>query len=206
MMNNPIQNNPNDYKVVTFINKEAFAFTPDLGCMYDSRPIFGTSGASGIQPGESVMLPYHVGNLLALNLAKAAMTRRAPAVDQAGIPTGVPLWDEVKLGALKASYVTELYVEEKPAMVTETDRLMAKVEEYKAMVDKLIPKQEETASSDPTKDPEKEPEKDQDPATTGGTAPKAYQDKAEIIAELTTRGIKHDPRSTRDVLKKLLVD
>lgn len=103
MMNNPIQSNPNDYKVVTLTNKETFGFTPDLGCMYDGRPIFGTSGASGIQPGESVTLPYHVGNLLALNLAKAAMMRRAPTIDAAGIPTGVPLWDEVKLLALKGS-------------------------------------------------------------------------------------------------------
>ena len=198
MMNNPIQSNPNDYKVVTLTNKETFGFTPDLGCMYDGRPIFGTSGASGIQPGESVTLPYHVGNLLALNLAKAAMMRRAPTIDAAGIPTGVPLWDEVKLLALKGSYLTELYVEEQPAMVTETDRLMAKVEEYKAMVEKLIPKQEEDKS------PESNPSEPEE--VLASTSSKAYLDKAEIIAELTKRGIKHDPRSTRDSLKKLLVD
>jgi len=197
MMNNPIQSNPNDYKVVTLTNKETFGFTPDLGCMYDGRPIFGTSGASGIQPGESVTLPYHVGNLLALNLAKAAMMRRAPTIDAAGIPTGVPLWDEVKLLALKGSYLTELYVEEQPAMVTETDRLMAKVEEYKAMVEKLIPKQEDGNS------PESNPS---EPEEVPSAPSKTYLDKAEIIAELTKRGIKHDPRSTRDSLKKLLVD
>lgn len=202
-MNNPIQNNPNDYKVVTFTNKETFAFTPELGSMYDGRPIFGTSGAAGIQPGESIILPYHVGNLLALNLAKAAMTRRAPAVDPAGVPTGVPLWNEVSLLALKATFLTELYTEEKPMIVTETDRLMAKVEEYKAMVEKLIPQQEQTQTSDPDLNPSGEITT---PPDAGSDAPKKYQNKAEIITELTTRGIKFDPRSDRETLKKLLVD
>jgi len=199
MMNNPIQNNPNDYKVVTLTNKEPFAFTPELGCMYDSRPIFGTSGELGIQPGESVVLPYHVGTLLASNLAKAAMTRRAPTVDQAGIPTGVPLWDDSGLEALKSSYLTELYVEEKPATITETDRLMAKVEEYKAMVEKLIPTDGGVVPDDPDKRQDGQQDKESETA-------KKYQNKADIVAELTKRGIKHDPRLGREELKKLLVD
>jgi len=205
MMNNPIQNNPNDYKVVTFKNKETFAFTPDLGSMYDGRPIFGTSGAPGIQPGESVMLPYHVGNLLALNLAKAAMTKRAPAVDPAGVPTGVPLWNETSLLALKATFLTDLYTEEKATPMSETDRLMAKVEEYKAMVDKLIPKQEQPQTNDsaPTDTTNSAPT---DTVVPGPDTTKKYQNKAEIIAELTQKGIKFDPRSDRETLKALLTN
>jgi len=206
MMNNPIQNNPNDYKVVTFTNKETFAFTPDLGSMYDGRPIFGTSGALGIQPGESVMLPYHVGNLLAQNLAKATMTRRAPEKDPAGIPTGVPLWDEEKLTALKSSYITDLYTEEKAAPQSETDRLMAKVEEYKAMVEKLIPKQEEGEGQSKTDVPNSAAPTAGAGTQNSETSSKKYQDKAEIVAELTAKGIKFDPRSNRETLKKLLTD
>src|SRR3989338_6068255 len=83
-----IATNPNDYKVVTFTNKTSFAFTPELGCMYDSLPIFGKSGAS-VEPCESVVLPYHIGNLLAKNLAKAVMNRNAPE-DAKGIPNDAP--------------------------------------------------------------------------------------------------------------------
>src|SRR3990167_8665345 len=128
-----IATNPNDYKVVTFTNKTSFAFTPELGCMYDSLPIFGKSGAS-VEPGESVVLPYHIGNLLAKNLAKAVMNRNAPE-DAKGIPTEVSLWDEESLKRTQASFITEMYSEEKPAAMTETDRLMAKVEEYKQLVE-----------------------------------------------------------------------
>lgn len=190
--------NPNDHRVVTFTNKEQFGFTPEMGCMYDSRPIFGITGAPGINAGESIVLPYHVGNLLARNLAKVAMTRQAPSVDPAGIPTGVPLWDEPKLNRLQASYLTDLYMEQTPVQMSETDRLMAKVEEYKAMVDKLIPKQEES-----------KPEAPQEPVVSDTTTvttqtPAVYTDKAEVIAELTKRGIKFDARQNKANLEKLL--
>ena len=99
--------NPNDYKVVTFTNKTDFAFTPELGCMYDSRPIFGKSGTS-IEPGESIVLPYHVGNLLARNLAKQAMVRNAP-MDDKNTPIGVPIWSEDSLNMRKASYIQGMY-------------------------------------------------------------------------------------------------
>lgn len=189
---------PNDFKVVTFTNKENFAFTPDLGCMYDSRPIFGKSGSS-IEPGESIVLPYHVGNLLAKNLGKQAMVRNAPA-DAAGVPTGVPIWSEVSLKSRQASYLTQMYVEDKPVAMSETDRLMAKVEEYKAMVEQLIPK---TEVARPEEDVEPEPTTDNQTATTND--PVAYKDKSEVIAELTKRQIKFDARKSKAELEKLLV-
>lgn len=198
--------NPNDYKVVTFTNKTDFAFTPELGCMYDSRPIFGKSGTS-VEPGEEVVLPYHVGNLLAKNLAKASMNRAAPA-DAAGIPTGVSLWSEESLKIRQASYLTEMYSENKPAAMSETDKLMAKVEEYKQMVEKLIPVAEMNKANVP-------------PAATQGTegnapvvppanttegGPKVYQDKQDVIAELEKRQIAHDKRKSKEDLEKLLVN
>jgi len=186
----PEVSNSNDYKVVTFTNKTDFGFTPEMGSMYDGRPIFGISGEPVITAGESIVLPYHVGNLIARNLAKAVLTRRAPVVDPAGIPTGVPLWNEGSLEELRQSFLTELYTENKPAPVTETDRLMAKVEEYKAMVDKLLPKDIETPTVEET-----------NPQLGSST----YVDKAEVIAELTKRGIKFDARQNKSALEKLLV-
>lgn len=198
--------NPNDYKVVTFTNKTDFAFTPELGCMYDSRPIFGKSGAS-VQPGESVVLPYHVGNLLAKNLAKALMNRNAPS-DAKGIPTGVSLWDEESLKRTQSSFITEMYSEDKPAAMTETDRLMAKVEEYKAMVEKLIPVAEQNKLNDAPPATGEQGNVPAAPSTGEGEnkTPAQYNDKSDVIAELEKRNIPHDKRKSKDDLEKLLVN
>lgn len=202
MLNNPPVSNPNDFKVVDFTNKTDFIFTPEMGCMYDSRPIFGITGALGIGPGESMKLPYHVGHRLAANLAKAFMLRNAPTTDPAGIPTGVPLWDTTKLETLKSSFITELYSENSPVTMSETDKLMAKVDEYKKMVDTLVQAKTEPQPVADTVDTST--------ATTSATAPvapepaKVYQDKQEVILELEKRGIKHDKRSSKAALEKLL--
>lgn len=190
MMNEPKVLNPNDYKVVSFHNSTEFGFLPEMGCMYDGRAVNGIKGSPGIDAGETVILPYHIGHRLAVNLAKIAMLRMAPNVDAAGIPTGVPLWDEPKLQAMKNSYLKELYNEEKPVVASETDKLMAKVEEYKRMVDTLLTKNEskvETISGENV-------------SITKNT----FTDKQEVIAELEKRGIKHDKRKNKDELIKLL--
>lgn len=196
--NNPIVSNPNDFKVIEFHNSEDFTFTPEMGCMFDGRPIFGISGAPGINAGESLTLPYHIGHRLAMNLAKQVQLRKAPAVDPTGIPTGVVLWNPETIEALKNSFIKELYVEEKPLAMTETDRLMAKVEEYKAMVEKLV---ESKASDAPATAPVPEAE----PATGIPAVQQAYQDKQEIITELEKRGIPHDKRASKANLEKLLL-
>lgn len=220
-MASPEVQNQNDFKVVTFTNLEGFDFTPDMGCMYDSRPILGRSGAPGIQSGESVVLPYHVGNRLAINLAKVSMTRKAPAIDAAGIPTGVPLWDQVQLDRITASFLKDLYTESNPLQQSETDRLMAKVEEYGRMVQQLL--DEKNATNVPVaivNAPEFAPKvvdvpsgDSVDPDTVTGTEaqplvapePKKYQDKQDVIAELEKRQIKHDKRKSMADLEKLLV-
>jgi hypothetical protein len=182
-----MQTNQNDYKVVTFQNGTDFEFSPEMGAMYDGRPIFGISGGA-IQPGESIQLPYHVGNLLAKNLAKAVLNKRAPLKDPDGIPTGVPLWNDDSLEAIRASFVTDLYTEAKAAPLSQTDILMAKVEELRKMVEG---KKEEVA------DVAVEP-------TTEAPQVLTYQDKAEVIAEITKRGIKFDARSSKATLETLL--
>lgn len=212
-VNNPVVSNPNDFKVVRFTNKTDFGFTPEMGCMYDGRPIFGITGAPGVNAGESLTVPYHIGQQLAINLAKVALTKTAPSVDPAGIPTGVPLWDTVKLKSLKESYLADLYTEAKPAAVSQTDLLMAKVEEYKKMVDTLVaggipapvapvaPQTVPPVVTEPIA-PVIAPIAPVVPPVVSG--PKVYQDKQEVIAELDKRGIKHDKRKSKADLEKLL--
>lgn len=198
---------PNDFKVVQFTNKADFTFTPDMGCMYDGRPISGITGAPGINAGESMTLPYHIGHRLAMNLAKAMQLRRAPIMDEANNPVGKPLWNDDEIERLKNTFLTELYVEEKAIPMTETDRLMAKVEEYKQMVDKLVatkapeaPVEAPVANSTGTDAPIVV-----NAPSTPVLAPVSFADKQDVIAELTKRGIKFDARQNKANLEKLLV-
>ena len=199
MINSQISN-PNDFKVVSFHNNTAFGFTPDMGCMYDGRPINGKSGTPGIDAGETMILPYHVGHLLAQNLAKRVLnTSPAATVDAAGIPTGVPIWSPESLKTTADSFVKELYSEEKAAQESETDKLMAKVEEYRKLVEEKlgiqteteIPKVEEVAKVETTEEVV-QPEV------------KVFQDKQEVIAELEKRAIKFDRRASKASLETLL--
>jgi hypothetical protein len=189
-MNEGIVSNPNDYKVVSFHNPTEFGFTPAMGCMYDGRPINGKNGLPGIEAGETIILPYHIGNRLAINLAKRVLnTSPAATVDKAGIPTGEPIWSETRLQELAQSYLTELYSEAKPATQSQTDLLMAKVEEYKSMVDKLLADKGVQPLTQPAVQP----------------SPTGFQDKQEVIAELEKRGVAHDKRKSKAELEKLLV-
>lgn len=193
---NPKVSNPNDHKIVTFHNSTDFGFTPEMGCMYDGNAINGKTDAPGIDAGESFMLPYHVGHRLATNLAKYVMIRGAtnekPQLDAHGQPIVKAIWDTVKLDSMKSSYLTELYSESKPLQQTETERLMAKVEELRKFVAENVPaKSLEVAA--PVQLPETIP-----------SIPGGYADKAEVIAELTKRGIKFDARQNKANLEKLL--
>lgn len=179
---NPVHSNPNDHKVVSFHNKTDFRFTPDMGCMFDGRPISGRTGA-GIDAGETLILPYHIGHRIATNLAKAVLVKGAPS-DVPGVPTGVPIWNEETLEALKNSYITDLYTEATPIKQSETDILMAKFDELNKFVKENV-----------------ETKKAEVPAETSA---KTFQDKQEVIAELEVRGIKHDKRASKATLEKLL--
>lgn len=190
---NPTPQNPNDFKVVSFHNDTDFGFTPEMGCMFNGVAIHGTQGGPGINKGETMILPYHIAHQLALNLAKVKLNRAAPNTDPAGIPTGVPLWDDAGLIKLKQSFITDLYSEERPAPKTETELLMAKLEEYKKLTDERI--------AELTKKPVEE-QAPKVPDISEGKI--GYQDKAEVIAELEKRGIVHDKRQNKETLEKLL--
>lgn len=186
-MINPKVSNPNDFKVVDFTNRTDFDFTPEMGCMFDSNPIFGTSGSQGIKAGESLKLPYHVGHRLAINLAKAKMVRSA-GPDTPNNPTGQVLWDDVRLTALKNSFITDLYSEAKPVAETEVSLLMKKVAE----LNKLVTENIKTPA--PSATPEQNVE--------GGKP--FFLDKQEVVAELTKRKVTFDPRASKEELEKLI--
>lgn len=171
-------NNNNANKVVTFKNGTDFEFTPELGAMYDSQPIFGGSGQP-LQAGESIILPYAIGNLMARNLAKVVLTRSAK-VDKAGIPTGEPVWSAESLEKVKASFLTEMYTEAKEKTLSETEIMMAKVEKYNATVEALIPDIKEN------------------------TVESKFSDKADVIKELEKREIKFNARLSKSALEELL--
>lgn len=196
--------NINDFKVVQFHNSEDFTFTPEMGCMFDGRPISGITGAPGINGGETITLPYHIAHRLAENLAKYVMTRRAPTnpqVDAQGNPMIAAIWDSARLENMKNSYLTELYAEAKPIQQSETDRLFAKMEELKKFVEDNVSTQ---AGSIETTTP---PDISNSPGALDAArvaAQAAYEDKKEVIEKLETLGIKHDKRKNKADLEKLL--
>lgn len=183
---NEQQPNPNEYKVVSFHNSTDFRFTPEMGCMYNGRAVNGADNEPGIAAGETRLMRYDMGQQLALNLAKAVMLRSAPKTDVANAPQGVSLWSEDGLQKLKASFVSEVYSEERPKAMSEADMLFQKMEELNKLKDKLEQRLAET-----------EPKE----VTSGNSD---YQDKAEVIAELEKRGIQHDKRKNKAELEKLL--
>lgn len=183
---------PNDYKVVEFHNKTDFDFTPELGAMYDGRPLF-------VGKGERRQYPYHIGHRLAENLAKAVMVKGAPQADEPNNPTGKVLWSEEHLKQLKSSYLIELYTEETPVAKTETDRLFDRIAELeKAMgINKT---QGTPADVEPLHEAPPALPGDEEKAEKVAT----YRDKQEVITELERRGITHDKRSNKETLEKLL--
>ncbi len=206
MTENP--QNPNDFKVVSFHNSEDFGFTPEMGCMYNGIAINGNQGGPGINKGETVVLPYHISQQLALNLAKYAMNRgstNSPQLDAHGHPIIKAIWDVDKLAKMKNSYLTELYSEKKAAPQSEVEILMQKIEEYKKLTDERIAELTEnrvTSLTPPVQDAETVVIPPQ--IVVVPPAGITYKDKAEVIAELEKRGIAHSKRDSKDTLEKLL--
>ena len=192
MNDNPT--NPNDFKVVSFHNGESFRFTPEMGCMFNGTPINGNKGGPGIDSGETMILPYHIAQQLALNLAKHTMNASAtttPQLDANGSPIVKAIWNDVALENMKNSYLKELYAEERPVKMSETDILLAKLEEYRKLTEEKFAALEGGSVK-------------QEVANVGGDGKITYKDKAEIIAELEKRGIVHDKRSKKEDLEALL--
>lgn len=200
-MENPVIRDPNDAKVLEFYNSTDFDFTPELGAMFNG---IGYQVDSGMKK----HFPYHIAMRLAENLAKAVLIKGAPLHDpNAANPTGTPLWGDEGVKRLKATFITELYSESTPIAQTETEKLHARVLELeKLMAEKLkgVPvdtlKGEVKSVSELVNPIVEKPTETVKPVE----APKVYQDKQEVIAELEKRGVKFDRRQNKDNLMKLL--
>lgn len=172
-----------------------------------------------LTPGKPVLFPLPLADHLAKHLVMQALIRKAPTRDANevdGRGKDRPLWDDQKLEELKALCMKEIYTEESKPVLTEAQIMAAKIEELnRAFADlnekvtgQPAPKAPEVKEPEPvveletkeptTKEPEvKEPETKQPDVIT-------YKDKAEVIAELTKRGITFDARAKKADLEKLL--
>lgn len=192
--------NENDSKVVRVTNISNFDFTGELGARYAGRDFV-------IPAGKSMLFPYTIGKHLAKHLAHQILLRAAPIRDAKeldGRGSDRPLWDEQSLADLIEKIVSEVYEEEKPPVVSEGDRIAAKV----ADLNKVEKEIEEEAGgnvdasaitpvggidADGTQTP-----------SSGVSDIIVYKDKAEVIAELNKRGVKYDARSSKAKLEDLL--
>lgn len=171
--------NENDVKVVTFKNISDLDFTPALGAMFNSRPIFGKVAAGKIVPGEELLFPYHIGRRLAINLAKLMLVRELPPPDHGkGDPAVVQkAFSDEEIKTLVAKILISEYKEEKPIKESETDILLRRFEELNKTVEAL--KGEKIVSE-------------------------GFKDKKQVIEELTKKGITFDARKSKAELEKLL--
>jgi len=185
--------NPNEYKIVRISNIADFDFTGELGARYGGTDFV-------ILAGKSLLVPLTVGDHLATHLARQILLKKAPirdAKETDGKGSDRPLWDDQVLADLKAKIMTEVYTEDKPAPVTETERMVQKVKDLNR-VEEEVEKENEGGNVDassivPAGDDE-----------GGADEIIAYKDKGEVINELQKRGITFDARATKSNLEKLL--
>lgn len=177
-----MENTEFDFKVVTFKNISDFDFTPVLGAMFNSRPIFGKTKAGCIAVGEELNFPYHIGRRLAINLAKQILVKQIPdpvygTGDPAQQNSKLAFGDE-QINAICAKIFVGEYQEEKPVKESETDILLRKFEELNKQVAELKAEK---------------------------VSPEGFKDKKQVIEELTKKGITFDARKNKADLEKLLV-
>lgn len=175
--------NENDTKIVRFHNIFDFDFTPEMGAMYGGVPYF-------VPAGGSMLAPLSLADHMATHLARHSIIQKAPVRDEMH-PDGRqgestrsdrPLWDEKTINEIKGKLITEQYIEDKPAPVSEADKMASRV---RALNTDFPPEPSPVTSPAPT-------------------APTSYKDKAEVIEELKKRGITFNPRLSKDKLEVLL--
>lgn len=176
--------NANEFKVVRFTNISDFDFTSELGAMYGGKPYF-------VAAGESLLVPFTLGDHLAKHLAQAILIKGAPIRDGKeldGKGSDRPLWDEQAIVELKGKIIKDVYEEERINPLSEADKMAKKVEDLNKLTSTeggnidasgIVPT--EIINSDGV-----------------------YKDKAQVIAELTKREVKFNPRSSKKELESLL--
>lgn len=170
--------------IVRLTNKTDFDFTPEMGARFGGTPHL-------IRAGESRLFPQPVARHLAKHLARQTFIRKAPIRNESEIDgkgSNRPLWgigqnkvtgavQEEEVEARMAAFLSDAYAEEVKAPKSEIDIVNEKISALNAGM------------------------ATQTPAVTTAAG---YKDKADVIAELERRGIKHDKRSSKDKLEELL--
>lgn len=187
---------PKEAQVVRFTNVFDFDYTHAYGGIpYQLRA------------GETILLPWVIGDHLATHLARQAIIRKAPVRDENDSDgrggetkrSDRPLWDDEAIKALKEKIIKDAYIEEREAPVSEEEQYKRKFEElnkqYPSMAGNSAPSTPTSSTGSANIMPAD---------TTANDVNTPYADKSEVLAELTKRGIPHNPRLARAKLEELL--
>lgn len=173
--------NENDTRIVRIRNIFDFDFTGELGARYGGRDF-------PIPAGSSLLVPFPLGDHLATHLARQSIIRNAPLRDGSetdGKGSDRPLWSDQAIEDVKKRLISDVYEEEKAPVLSEADRMAAKIEELNSNF---------------------EPKADEEPVIDPTASPVEYKDKAEVIEALKKRGITFNARSSKATLEGLLTD
>jgi len=172
-------------KVVMFTNITDTDFSHPFG----GQPFF-------VKAGETVAFPYDLGKHLARHLARRIFldADKSPRTYDANHPdtrsgVGAPLWNEDTESAMVEKILGKTYEQEVPDKKSEIEILQEQVKALNEQFNKGK-QQDEAELIIP------------DSVANSGT----YKDKAEVIAELTLKGIKFDARQSKAKLEELLVE
>lgn len=173
-------------KVVKFTN----ITNEDFSHAFGGTPFF-------VKAGETMLLPFELAEHLAKHLARKILLNNDKSLkvynpnDLTG-GTGQPIWtqeEEIKkMGEIMGEVMERPLETEK----TETEKLqeqIAKLNEF--VVEKLGPQEASLEAS-------------LEASVTTSSSEVGYKDKADVIAELTKRGISFDARLNKSNLEKLL--
>lgn len=175
-----VKNRPLDETViVTIKNISTFDFTPELGAMFGSRPYF-------VKVGETLQMPEPAGYRMAVNLAKAILNSKIPIAEtgKGDDRSSLGVYSEEDVEKLVGTIIIASTREERKPVLSEEERINAKIEELNNLKAQL----EDKFLKDTSESPKSE----------------KFVDKSEVIAELEKRGIKFDRRQTKANLEKLL--
>lgn len=164
-------------EVVTIKNIADFDFNGANGARFGGRDYL-------IPAGATFTAPKHAAEHFAKHLAMAILLKEAEKV---GRKDSLPLWDEVKLNDLISKIRISSVREEKEVVKSEDEKVADKI---KKLNEKIVDANADVQESIPT--------------TVDGAGDITYKDKAQVIAELTAKGITFDARASKTTLEALL--
>ena len=195
--------NPNIGKVVQFTNITDKDFTHAFG----GQPFF-------VKAGETVMLPYDLADHLATHLSRRiyldgdnSPTEYTEGKDRTG-GMGRPLWSDEQERAMKVRILGQTFENSVAAPKSEIEELREKLDALASQFGTQAPWQQRPSEiTEAAKEAaviEAEAEKDAPIGAQNTKSVLGFKDKADIIAELTSRGVPFNARLGKDKLQALL--